>query len=181
MGHLPLSKLLFECGMDKYEVRRLNLRAVIRTHCGDRIATLADRIGRSASYVSRMLYPEGKAGKKRIGEDMRNVIEDALSLERGKLDDEGLAAAEHSGQLTRPADASIELEGAKGAAESQRPSGPLADVSAPSETTLERLDADEKRILELYRRATKDGKMMIFGAATVAPKESEFELSLPRR
>lgn len=48
---------------------------------------------------------------------------------------------------------------------------PLADVSASNETTLERLDGEEKRLIELYRRATKDGRLMIYGAATVAPKE----------
>lgn len=57
---------------------------------------------------------------------------------------------------------------------------PLVDVSAANETTLERVDGDEKRLLELYRRATKDGRMMIYGAASVAPKESEPSLLLPR-
>jgi transcriptional regulator with XRE-family HTH domain len=56
----------------------------------------------------------------------------------------------------------------------------LVDVSAESETTLERLNSEEKRILELYRRATKDGKLMIYGAATVAPKENESGISFPR-
>jgi transcriptional regulator with XRE-family HTH domain len=50
---------------------------------------------------------------------------------------------------------------------------PMAAAVPAGETTLERLDADEKRILELYRRATKDGKLMIFGAATVAPKQDQ--------
>jgi plasmid maintenance system antidote protein VapI len=45
------------------------------------------------------------------------------------------------------------------------------DATAALETTLERLDADEKRLLDLYRRATKDGKLMVYGAAMVAPKE----------
>jgi transcriptional regulator with XRE-family HTH domain len=57
---------------------------------------------------------------------------------------------------------------------------PLTDASASNETTLERVDGEEKRLLELYRRATKDGKLMIYGAATVAPKESESGL-VPRR
>lgn len=48
---------------------------------------------------------------------------------------------------------------------------PLTDVSPPAETTLERLDADEKRLLELYRQSTRDGKLMIYGAATVSPKD----------
>ena len=45
------------------------------------------------------------------------------------------------------------------------------EQSPPSETTLERVDADEKRLLELYRQSTQDGKMMVYGAAMVAPKE----------
>lgn len=56
----------------------------------------------------------------------------------------------------------------------------LVDVSPPSETTLERLDVQEKRLLELYRQSTKDGKLMIYGAATVAPKESDNGLLFPR-
>jgi transcriptional regulator with XRE-family HTH domain len=45
-----------------------------------------------------------------------------------------------------------------------------SDAPAPNETTLERLNSDEKRLLELYRRATSDGQLMIYGAAMVAPK-----------
>lgn len=173
MGHLPSSKLLIECGMDKFEVRRLNLRAALRTHCGGKAATLADKIERSASYVSRMLYPEGKAGKKRIGEDMRDIIEDALSLERGMLDDQEAAAAESGGLLGAP-DSGDESAGVApvGVSIAQQGNG-LLNVGPAQETTMERLDANEKRILELYRRATKDGKLMIYGAATVAPKEAE--------
>lgn len=83
--------------MDKYETRRLNLLTLIREHCGGKAAALADKIGRSPSYVSRMLYVEGKEGKKRIGEDMRDIIESALVLERGRLDDEYAAIKERDG------------------------------------------------------------------------------------
>lgn len=48
-----------------------------------------------------------------------------------------------------------------------------SDAPAPNETTLERLNADEKRLLELYRRANRDGQLMIYGAAMVAPKSAE--------
>lgn len=57
---------------------------------------------------------------------------------------------------------------------------PLTDVSPSNDTTLERVDAEEKRLLELYRRSTRDGKLMIYGAATVAPKDSELGLSVLR-
>lgn len=55
----------------------------------------------------------------------------------------------------------------------------LVDVSSPDETTLERLSADEKRILDLYRSATKDGKMMILGIATAAPKDAALSIRRP--
>jgi transcriptional regulator with XRE-family HTH domain len=42
------------------------------------------------------------------------------------------------------------------------------------------MDEQETRVLALYRRATKDGKMMILGAATVAPKAAEADSSLSR-
>lgn len=100
IGHLPESKLLVECRMDKFEIRRLNLLTLLRTHCDGKAATLADKIGRSASYVSRMLYVEGKVGKKRIGEDMRDVIEEALALPKGQLDDEAIAVSERDGVAT---------------------------------------------------------------------------------
>jgi plasmid maintenance system antidote protein VapI len=55
----------------------------------------------------------------------------------------------------------------------------LVDVSNVEQTTIERLDADEKRVLDLYRAATKDGKMMIFGAASVAPKDEALLIRRP--
>jgi hypothetical protein len=168
-GHLPLSKLLFECGMDKFEIRRLNLQALLRTHCQGKAAALADKIGRSPSYISRMLYPEGKTGKKRIGEDMRNLIEDTLALARGTLDDEATALAENG-------NSKAVVETADSAPLSSPTSRHLTDV-ALGEVTIERFDAGEKKLIELYRRASKDGKMIILGAATVAPKGGELTAS----
>lgn len=164
-GHLPASKLLFECRMDKYEIRRQNLQALLHSHCGGRAATLADLLGRSPSYVSRMLYPEGKEGKKRIGEDLRDVIEDAFSLKRGSLDEQG------AGQEDLAERPNAESPGEAGS--------PIPQIAtnepppAPPETTLERLDSDEKSILELYRRATSDGKIMIRRTAIAVPKADD--------
>lgn len=56
--------------------------------CNGNGAALARKIGRDASYVTRMLYPEGKLGKKRIADDMMEVIETAFMLPRGWLDQE---------------------------------------------------------------------------------------------
>ena len=72
--------------MDKYEKRRLKLIDLINNECGEVNAELARRIGRDPSYVNRMLYPEGKKGKKRIADDMIEVIEKAFNLPRGWLD-----------------------------------------------------------------------------------------------
>ena len=41
---------------------------------------------REPSYVSRMLYPEGKKGKKRIADDMVEIIEESFGLPRGWMD-----------------------------------------------------------------------------------------------
>lgn len=75
--------------MDKYERRRLNLIKLRDEKCNGKAADLAKKIGRDPSYVARMLYEEGKAGKKRIADDMIEVIEDAFQLKKGWLDSEG--------------------------------------------------------------------------------------------
>lgn len=66
--------------MDKYERRRRNLAALREARCGGKSAEMARLLGRDASYVSRMLYPEGKAGGKRIADDMREHIEQSFGL-----------------------------------------------------------------------------------------------------
>ncbi|MGZ4872754.1 MAG: helix-turn-helix domain-containing protein [Candidatus Angelobacter sp.] len=43
---------------------------------------------------------------------------------------------------------------------------------APEKTWLERLTMDEKEMLELYRRCTFEGQLMLKGAARVAPQAS---------
>lgn len=75
--------------MDKYERRRLRLIELREQRCGGNTAVLARKIERDPSYVTRMLYPEGKAGKKRIADDMMEIIETAFSLPRGWLDQAG--------------------------------------------------------------------------------------------
>ena len=73
--------------MDKHEIRRLNLLALVSARCGGKKSVLADKLGRSASYVSRMLAPEGNQSKKNIGEDMVEVIERVFELRKGALDE----------------------------------------------------------------------------------------------
>lgn len=72
--------------MDKYECRRRNLALLRDTRCDGRNSDMARRLGKDASYVSRMLYPEGKAGKKRIADEMREQIERAFGLQAYALD-----------------------------------------------------------------------------------------------
>jgi hypothetical protein len=165
MGHLPASKLLFECRMDKFEIRRRNLRALLDSHCGGKASTLANLIDRSPSYVARMLYPEGKEGKKRIGEDMRDIIEQALALARGTLDVEPASTSAEAVESTNNPPA-LEPRARKPAK--------VADPSdTKGETTLERLDVSEKKFLDLYRRATDEGKIMIERTAIAVPKTDD--------
>lgn len=73
--------------MDKYEKRRLRLLKLKDELCGGKSSELAKKIKREPSYVSRMLYPEGKAGKKRIADDMIEIIESSFSLPKGWMDE----------------------------------------------------------------------------------------------
>lgn len=74
--------------MDKYEVRRLRLIELMNSDCSGKASEIAKKIDRSESYVSRMMYPEGKPGKKRIGEDMAKLITEAFKLPPYWLDGE---------------------------------------------------------------------------------------------
>jgi hypothetical protein len=72
--------------MDKYEIRRRKVEELIRDRCGGVHAKFAEKIERSPSYVGRMLYPEGKPGKKNISDTLIDVIEQKFELPRGWLD-----------------------------------------------------------------------------------------------
>ena len=63
--------------MDKYEQRRHALKAMVERLGKGGISAVAERIGKDPSYVSRMLYPETKAGFKRMGEDTVEAMEAA--------------------------------------------------------------------------------------------------------
>ncbi len=76
--------------MDKYEKRRLRLIQLRDDYCDGKAVSIARKIDREPSYVSRMLYPEGKSGKKRIADDMVEIIERSFDLPRGWMD--GLVA-----------------------------------------------------------------------------------------
>lgn len=61
--------------MDKYEQRRQALRQLKERLGRGGIARIAAEIGKEPNYVSRMLYPPEKEGRKRIGEDSVEVLD----------------------------------------------------------------------------------------------------------
>ena len=72
--------------MDTQSHRKLRLRELIDAQCDGVISAFAARIDTAESYVSRMLYPVGKAGGKPIADKMMLRIESAFSLPRAWLD-----------------------------------------------------------------------------------------------
>lgn len=126
--------------MDKFERRRLELLDLLKNRCDGDKAALASKLDCSYSYVSRMLYPVGKAGKKRIGDEMVDRISEAFGVVFGrqaKIEDQEdeIALSQHA-----------------------------------KESHLERLDDEEMKLLQLFRHATKTGRLLIRSAAESAPK-----------
>ena len=72
--------------MDRYETRRIRLTELRDKRCGGNTSELARRLDRNPTYVLRMLYPEGKPGRKRIADAMAEVINKAFNLPVGWLD-----------------------------------------------------------------------------------------------
>lgn len=72
--------------MNKYEIRRQRLLYIRDRLCNGKAVEIARKIGREPSYVSRMLYPEGKKQKKRIADGMIELIESSFDLPRGWMD-----------------------------------------------------------------------------------------------
>lgn len=60
--------------MDKYEFRRLALRHLVSSMGHGGQARVAEEIGKAPDYIGRLLYPAGKKGKKRIGEDTVEIL-----------------------------------------------------------------------------------------------------------
>lgn len=85
--------------MDKYEKRRLALQRLADSFGRGGIAKIAQAIGKEPNYVSRMLYPSGKDGRKRIGEDSVEILDEKFP---GWLDDVQAPAvsATHSADVT---------------------------------------------------------------------------------
>lgn len=66
--------------VDKFEKRRLKLIGLIRDRCEGVNANLARRIKREPSYVNRLLYPDGKKGKKKIGDEIMDAVIQEFNL-----------------------------------------------------------------------------------------------------
>lgn len=71
--------------MNKYEIRRKRLQQLIDERHDRKKVRFSEAHGISPSYVSRMLYPSGKKGRKRIGEDLAAQIETKEGLPSGWL------------------------------------------------------------------------------------------------
>lgn len=122
--------------MDKYEIRRLRLIELMNSRCDGKATEIAKRIDRSESYISRMMYPEGKAGKKRIGEDMAALITQAFGLPPYWLDGETspVEASPQAREVAKAFDAlnSRQQEAVMTMIESYGPTIPRHRQSAPN-------------------------------------------------
>lgn len=79
--------------MEISDIRRENLRSLMKQHFEGKQARLADALGKSANYISRCLSTSMPASsRKNIGEDFAREIEQALGLDRYRLDKSGMAA-----------------------------------------------------------------------------------------
>lgn len=102
MGHLLAGNFSLESGMTKFEERRIALQNLVNGFGRGGIAKVAEAIGKEPNYVSRMLYPEGKKGAKRIGEDSVELITHAYPfwLTATKKEAEPTSATRTSPALT---------------------------------------------------------------------------------
>lgn len=66
--------------------RRARIQQLIDSECGGVLAEFARRINANPSYISRMLYPMDKPGKKGISVHTIDTIEEVFQLPRGWLD-----------------------------------------------------------------------------------------------
>lgn len=79
--------------------RRERFRKLIDEHCHGNKAAMARRLNKEPSYISRMLYEEGKPGAKGISDKLRVEIESEFNLPYGWMD--GVeTSADHSGFLS---------------------------------------------------------------------------------
>lgn len=63
-----------------YETRRIALKQMIESMGRGAITQVANRIGVDPSYVSRLLYEDGKKGKKNIGDEIVTKLDEHYPL-----------------------------------------------------------------------------------------------------
>lgn len=80
--------------MDIYEIRRENLRAIVKTRFNGKITGLAEAVDRAHSYISRCLT-KNETHRKNIGEELARDIEIKLRMPPLALD--ALAGGEYQG------------------------------------------------------------------------------------
>ncbi|HWH86181.1 MAG TPA: S24 family peptidase [Pseudomonas sp.] len=95
--------------MDIYEIRRANLRALVKKKFNGRMAGLAEAVDRAHSYISRCLTDNEKH-RKNIGEEFARDLENRLGLLPLALDKpegEGLASSGERPALDRSAEVNL--------------------------------------------------------------------------
>jgi len=77
-GISPKNRIQDDAAMTKLEARQAWVRGIIDRECGGNKAAFARRIGKSDSYVNRMLFPKGKPNAKGIGDEIMQAVVEAF-------------------------------------------------------------------------------------------------------
>lgn len=115
--------------MDVHKTRRERVAALVREEHKGLQASFADRIGKPANYVSRMLSSPSAAGHKNIGEEMARHIEKCHDKPAGWLD----------GQVTVTAKATPVLFGMQISAEGVHLGREWEKLDEPMRSTIQAL------------------------------------------
>jgi len=132
--------------MDKYEIRRQRLLYIRDNLCGGKAVDVARTIGREPSYVSRMLYPEGKKQKKRIADEMVELIESSFNLPRGWMD--GITGSIDS--VSERVENSPQIQYVIEVLDAQASAGPGCIVSSEVDETVSSITYDSVGALRLF-------------------------------
>lgn len=132
--------------MDKYETRRQRLLYIRDNLCGGKAVDVARTIGREPSYVSRMLYPEGKKQKKRIADEMVELIESSFNLPRGWMD--GITGSIDS--VSERVENSPQIQYVIEVLDAQASAGPGCIVSSEVDETVSSITYDSVGALRLF-------------------------------
>lgn len=132
--------------MDKYETRRQRLLYIRDNLCGGKAIDVARTIGREPSYVSRMLYPEGKKQKKRIADEMVELIESSFNLPRGWMD--GITGSIDS--VSERVENSPQIQYVIEVLDAQASAGPGCIVSSEVDETVSSITYDSVGALRLF-------------------------------